>query len=157
MTAYLSGAIENAPYEGQEWREEMTECPQYNLNHRVIDSTLISQATAIKENAKEYKLWKNFYPEKYKTFIQKILRLDINAVISKVYYIICLWDEDVIRSVGTHAEVTFGYWYQKPVFLINKLEKAALSSWIKSCSVFVFDDFNFLGFYLLKLYKINQN
>ena len=135
----------------------MIEWPQYNLNHQVIDSTLISQATAMKENAQEYKLWKSFHPEEYKSFIQKILRLDIKVVISKVDYIICLWDEDVIKSGGTHVEVTFEYWYDKPVFLIKKLEKTALSSWIKACSDFVFDDFNFLQIYLLKLYKINQN
>ena len=41
-------------------------------------------------------------------------------------YIICLWDEYVIRGCGAHAEVTFGYWYHKPVFLINKLENIAI-------------------------------
>ena len=144
MIAYLSRAIENTPHEGQEWREEMTEWLKYNLNHQVINPILISRATAKKENAQEYKLWNNIHPEKYKSFFRKIIQSDIDAVISKVDYIICLWDEYVIKGGGTHAEVTFGYWYHKPVFLINKLEKAALSSWIKSCSVFVFDDFNFL-------------
>jgi len=157
MIAYLSGAMENAPHEGQEWRGEITEWLKYNLNHQVIDPILISRTTAIKENAQEYKLWKSVHPEKYKSFIRKIIHSDIDAVISKVDYIICLWDEYVIKGGGTHAEVTFGYWYHKPVFLINKLEKVALSSWIEACSDSVFDDFQSLQIYLLNLYKSNQN
>ena len=157
MIAYLSGAMENAPHEGQEWRGEMTEWLKSNLNHQVIDPILISRTTAIKENAQEYKLWKSVHPEKYKSFIRKIIHSDIDAVILKVDYIICLWNEYVFKGGGTHAEVTFGYWYHKPVFLINKLEKVALSSWIEACSDSVFDDFKSLQIYLLNVYKSNQN
>ena len=157
MIVYFSGAIENAPHEGQQWREKMTEWLKYNLNHQVNNPILISRATAKKENAQEYKLWKNVHPEKYKSFFRKIIQSDIDAVISKVDYIICLWDEYVIRGGGAHAEVTFGYWYHKPVFLINKLENITLSSWIEACSDSVYDDFKSLQTYLLNLYKDNQN
>ena len=64
MIAYLSGAIENAPREGKEWRCEITEWLKYNLNHRVIDPVLMSRGTAIKENAVEYRLLKSSKPEK---------------------------------------------------------------------------------------------
>ena len=53
MIGYLSGAIENAPREGKEWRGEMTEWLKFNLNHRVIDPVLMYRGTAIKENAEE--------------------------------------------------------------------------------------------------------
>ena len=157
MIAYLSRAIENTPHEGQEWREEMTEWLKYNLNHQVNNPILISRPTAKKENAQEYKLWNNIHPEKYKSFFRKIIQSDIDAVISKVDYIICLWDEYVIRGGGTHAEVAFGYWHHKLVFLINKLEYVALSSWIETCSDSVYDDFKSLQTYLLNLYKDNRN
>ena len=77
MIAYLSGAMENAPHTGQEWRGEMTKWLKYNLNHQVIDPILISRTTAIKENAQEYKLWKSVHPEKYKSFIRKIIHLTL--------------------------------------------------------------------------------
>ena len=72
MIAYLSGAMENSPHEGQEWRGEMTEWLKYNLNHQVIDPILMSRATAIKENAQEYKLWKNFI-NCFKKFFARLL------------------------------------------------------------------------------------
>ena len=157
MIAYLSGAIENAPREGKEWRGEMTEWLKYNLNHRAIDPVLISRGTAIKENAVEYRLLKSSKPEKYKSFIRRIIHSDIDAIISKADYLICLWDKYVIKGGGTHAEVTFGYWYHKPVFLINKLGIIELSSWIEACSEFVFDDFKSLKKYLFEQYRCGQN
>ena len=157
MIAYLSGAMENAPMEGKEWRAEMTEWLNSNLNHGVIDPVLMSRDTARKENAQEYRSWKNSQPEKFKSFIRKIVHSDITAVISQADYLICLWDNHVIAGGGTHAEVTFAYWYHKPVFLINKLEEIELSSWIEACSTSVFTDFKSLKKYLLKLYKIDQD
>ena len=123
--------------------------------HFILESYGISKemSTAIKENAQEYRLWKNSNPEKYKSFIRKIIHSDIDAVISKADYLICLWDENVIQGGGTHAEVTFAYWYHKPVFLVNQLKKVVLSSWIEACSTSVFDDFESLRIYLLNLYK----
>ena len=156
MMVYLSGAMENAPKEGKEWREDITKWLKKELNHRVIDPVLMSRETAIKENAQEYRLWKNSNPEKYKSFIRKVIHSDIDAVISKADYLICLWDENVIQGGGTHAEVTFAYWYHKPVFLINQLKKVKLSSWIEACSTSVFDDFKSLRLYLSILYKSNQ-
>ena len=84
---------------------------------------LMSKETARLENAKNYRDWKSDHPEKFKLFIQKIIRSDINAVISEADYLICLWDKFVIKGGGTHAEVTFAYWYKKPVYLISKVEK----------------------------------
>ena len=157
MIAYLSGAIENAPREGKEWRGEMTEWLKYNLNHRVIDPVLMYRGTAIKENAEEYRLLKSSQPEKYKSFIRRIIHSDIDAIISKADYLICLWDKHVIKGGGTHAEVTFGYWYHKPVFIINKLGKIELRSWIEACSESVFDDFKSLKKYLFEQYRCDQN
>ena len=157
MIAYLSGAMENAPREGKEWREEITDWLKNELNYRVINPVLMSRETVLKENAQEYRLWKNSHPEKYKSFIRKIIHSDIDAVISKADYLICLWDEHVIQGGGTHAEVTFGYWYHKPVFLINKLEEVELSSWIEACSTSVFDDFKSLKKYLFEQYRSEQD
>ena len=152
MISYLSGAMEQAPEEGQEWRSEITDWLKCELGHRVLNPVLMSRETAKLENAKNYRDWKLDHPEKFKSFIRKIIRSDINAVVSEADYLICLWDKFVIKGGGTHAEVTFAYWYKKPVYLINNLEAYPLSSWIEACSDYVFNDFKSLKKTLIDLY-----
>ena len=148
MIAYLSGAMENAPKEGREWREDISDWLKCELNHSSLDPVVMSKETAIKENAKNYRAWKTTHPEKFKLFIQKIIYSDLTAVISEADYLICLWDENVIRGGGTHAEVTFAYWYKKPVYLVNNLNEIELSSWIEGCTDTIFDSFGTLKQFL---------
>jgi len=148
MIAYLSGAMENAPKEGREWREDISDWLKCELNHGSLDPVVMSKETAIKENAKNYRVWKTTHPEKFKLFIQKIIYSDLTAVISESDYLICLWDENVIRGGGTHAEVTFAYWYKKPVYLVNNLNEIELSSWIEGCTDTIFESFSTLKQFL---------
>ena len=80
-------------------------------------------------------------PDEYKKIIRRIIKVDLEAVVKKVDYLIVNWDKSVFRGGGTHGEVTIAYWFQKPVFLVNKLPIDDISSWIFSCSDEVFDNF----------------
>ena len=46
---------------------------------------------------------------------------DINIVMNKADYLICLWDQNVMKGAGTHAEITLAFMEQKPVYLVNML------------------------------------
>ena len=83
---------------------------------------------------------------------QKIIKLDLEAVINDSDYLIVRWDKSVLKGGGTHGEVTMAYWIKKPIFIVNSLPLDDMSSWIFSCSDFIFDDFDGLKKQLIKLY-----
>ena len=137
MIAYLSGAMEFADDEGSGWRKDLTKWLDDNLGHQVYDP-VIQSAALIK---------------KYADFIRICVDYDIETVRNRTDYVICLWDNNVLKGAGTHAEVTLAYESKKPVFLINKLSKTDLSGWIMACSTKIFNDFNSLKPYLLDKYR----
>jgi len=100
----------------------------------------------------DYRLWKNSDREKYKAFIRQLIRQDLDGVINKADYVICLWDEGVVKGGGTHGEVTIAYHYNIPVYLVNTLPFDELSGWIFSCCTEVFPDFTNLKKRVLELY-----
>ena len=83
----------------------------------------------------------------------EIIKLDLNAVVNKSDYLIVKWDESVLKGGGTHGEVTMAYWMKKPIYIVNSLSLNDMSSWIFSCSDFIFDDFDGLKKQLIKLYS----
>ena len=62
------------------------------------------------------------------------------------------WDESVFKGGGTHGEITLAYWLGKPIYLVNELPLEDISSWIFSCSNYVFNNFDDLKLKLKKLY-----
>ena len=152
MRAYLSGAMEFAEDEGASWRNEITVWLKNTIDHEAIDP-VIESANLVKENkAENYRHWKDGNPEKYASFIQLCVKNDISIVKEKADYLICLWDLNVIKGAGTHAEVTIAYDSNKPVYLINKLPLNSLSGWIMACSSKIFNNFEDLKSYLVKEY-----
>ena len=152
MIAYLSGGMEHAVNEGEDWRNKMTEWLQKNLGHSVIDPVKNSRQLVDETHSHDYRLWKNSDREKYKAFIRQLIRQDLDGVINKADYVICLWDEGVVKGGGTHGEVTIAYHYNIPVYLVNTLPFDELSGWIFSCCTEVFPDFTNLKKRVLDLY-----
>ena len=152
MIAYLSGGMEHAVNEGEDWRNKMTEWLQKNLGHSVIDPVKNSRQLVDETQYHDYRLWKNSDRGKYKAFIRQLIRQDLDGVINKADYVICLWDEGVVKGGGTHGEVTIAYHYNIPVYLVNTLPFDELSGWIFSCCTEVFPDFTNLKKRVLELY-----
>jgi len=150
MRAYLSGAMEFARDEGAGWREDMTTWLDKTLRHSVYNPVLESQSLVRKYGAEDYRQWKQSDLKKYADFIRICVDRDIDTVRNEVDYLICLWDENVFKGAGTHAEVTLAYDCQKPVYLINKLPEADLSGWIMACSTEIFSDFDQVKSFLSK-------
>ena len=152
MIAYLSGGMEHAVNEGEDWRNKMTEWLQKNLGHSVIDPVKNSRQLVDETQYHDYRLWKNSDRGKYKAFVRQLIRQDLDGVINKADYVICLWDEGVVKGGGTHGEVTIAYHYNIPFFLVNTLPFDELSGWIFSCCTEVFPDFINLKKRVLELY-----
>jgi len=152
MIAYLSGAMENAKNEGKDWRMEMTAWLKTNLNHNVIDPIVETNKLVKLHNEPNYRSFKKSDPERFIKFVRECIDNDIDSVINKTDYTICLWNNDVISGGGTHGEVTMGYYFNKPVYLVNQLEDIELSGWIMSCATEIFSSFDELKQRLVEIY-----
>lgn len=152
MIAYLSGAMENAKDEGADWRNEITVWLKENLHHSVVDPIIETERLVQKHNQPNYREFKKTNPNKFINFVRHAIDNDLDSVINKTDYTICLWNNDVIKGGGTHGEVTMGYYFNKPVYLVNQLENIELSGWIMSCASKIFPDFQSLKQYLIKTY-----
>ncbi len=153
MITYLSGAMEQAADEGALWREEMTRWLKTELNHDVIDPVISSQLLVEKHEAQNYRDWKFSDIQRFVEFVRKAIDLDLDNVINNSDYIICLWNEDVMKGGGTHGEVTMAYYKNIPVYLINQVPVKDLSGWIMACSTQIFNNFSELKSFLAETYK----
>ncbi len=152
MIAYLSGAMENAKGEGADWRNEITIWLKENLNHSVVDPIIETERLIKLHNQSNYRDLKSSDPNKFISFVRHCIDNDLDSVINKSDYTICLWNNDVIPGGGTHGEVTMGYYFNKPVYLINQLEEMEISGWIMSCATEIFNDFESMKNRLLEIY-----
>ena len=153
MKAYLSGPIENAENDGASWRHDMTLWLKNNLNHKVFNPVIETKSIIGNLNSSNFRAMKKTDPIKYKNKIREIIKLDLEAVINDSDYLIVKWDKSVLKGGGTHGEVTMAYWIKKPVFIVNSIPIDDMSSWIFSCSDFIFNDFKSLKKKLTQLYK----
>ena len=156
MIAYLSGAIENAPNDGKEWRLDMSNWLKNNLSHSSINPVTHTEELVEKCNAQEYRNWKKNNPNKFKNFIRLIIKQDLEFVINKSDYLVVMWDKSVLRGGGTHGEITMAYWYKKPIYVVNTLPIDDFSAWIYACSTNVYSSFDELKIDLLKIYYNNK-
>ena len=153
MKAYLSGPIENAENDGASWRKNMTLWLKDNLNHEVFNPVLETKNIIGHLNPSIFRSMKKTDPVEYKNIIREIIKLDLEAVINDSDYLVVKWDKSVLKGGGTHGEVTMAYWIKKPIFIVNSLSIDDMSSWIFSCSDFIFNDFKSLKKKLTQLYK----
>ena len=153
MKAYLSGPIENAENDGASWRQDMTLWLKNNLNHEVFNPVLETKNIIGHLNPSIFRSMKKTDPIEYKNIIREIIKLDLEALINDSDYLIVKWDKSVLKGGGTHGEVTMAYWIKKPIFIVNSLSIDDMSSWIFSCSDFIFNDFKSLKKKLTQLYK----
>ena len=152
MIAYLSGAMENAKDEGTDWRNELTNWLKENLNHSVVNPIIETTKLVEKTNSQNYRDWKTTDPNRFIEFVRQAIDNDLDSVINKTDYTICLWNNDVIPGGGTHGEVTMGYYFNKPVYLVNQLEDMEISGWIMSCATEIFTDIESMKNRLIEIY-----
>ena len=149
--------MEYAKNDGADWREEITLWLIKNLNHSVIDPVVESKKLIKNYKETEFRSWKQTDPKKYIDIIRIAIKKDLDAVVNKADYIICLWDENVFKGAGTHSEVTFAYYHNKPIYLVNKLPINDLSGWVMSCATEIVNDFESLKVLLKNKYHNGKN
>ena len=140
MRAYLSGAIEYAPDHGRAWRAQLTPFLEA-LGHSVYDPAVDEKKNLTEEERRSFRGWKTADLPRFRETIRKIIAWDLDWIEKKTDYIVCYWDEHVLKGAGTQAELTFAYRLGIPVYLVAGMPIERISGWILGCSTEVFSSF----------------
>ncbi len=153
MKAYLSGAMENVPDEGQSWRSGIEIWLSKKLGHTVFNPVSETKKRVDSQQAHTYRTWKKTDLNRFRNFIRQLVEHDIAAVQNDCDYIICFWDEAAAQGGGTQGEVTIAYQAGKPVYLVCGLSTDEISGWILACATELFDSFADLKQFLTDKYS----
>jgi len=152
MKAYLSGAIEKAPDEGKQWRDEITKWLADTLHHEVFNPLEVEKTLISKEEQDNFRSWRDTDYQRFISVVRRFIERDLDEVCSHVDYVICFWDDAVRDGGGTHGEVTVAYLNSIPVYLVLGMSFSQVSSWVLGCSEKVFNSFEQLKVFLEECY-----
>ena len=153
-TAYLAGAMEHSSDNGAGWRTEISNFLIHELNHDVFNPCIEQVKLFTLNELDNIPVWKSNNIPLFRKAIHKIIRNDINTILNKTDYLICLWDEYVINGGGTQGELTIAHYYGIPVYMVNKMPYSQISGWILGCTTETFPSFNELKEFLRKKFKL---
>jgi hypothetical protein len=153
--AYLAGAIEHAPGGGQTWRKEISRFIQQELGHAVFNPCLEENHLLTPEEFRRFRQWKSSDLTRFREVVHRIIHTDITNLLERVDYIICLWDEHVLKGGGTQGELTMAFWHQLPVYMVTRIPLTEISSWIIGCTSEIFQDFDSLQIFLRSRFLTN--
>ena len=149
--------MEHANNYGAAWRKDITQWLNESLEHSAIDPVIESKKLIAENNAKDFRNWKETDPDKFIEFICLAIKKDLDGVVDRSNYIICLWDKSVFKDGGTHGEVTLAHYSRKQIYLVNQLPITDLSVWILSWATEIVNDFEFLKIILYIKYPNVKN
>ncbi|MFH0792705.1 MAG: hypothetical protein V2A74_01590 [bacterium] len=151
-TVYLAGSIEHSPDGGRCWRAELTPFLRDELGHKVYDPSIEETHDLTEDEKLHFRTWKTNQFARFQGVIRRVIDQDLSLLLNKTDYVICFWDQHVLRGAGTHGELTLAYWNKIPVYLVLGFPRDDVSSWILGCVEAVFDSFDELKSFLRKRY-----
>jgi len=157
VITYLSGVMAHADNDKEDWRKEITKWLNESLEHNVIDSVIELKKLITDNNAKDFLNWKKSDPDRFIEFIRLAIKKDLDGIVKKADYIICLWNKIILKGGGTNCGVTLAYYNRKPIYLVNQLPIIDLSGWIMSCTTDIVNDFEALKKLLYNKYHNANN
>jgi hypothetical protein len=151
MLVYLSGAIEYSPDKGKKWRAELRPFLE-SLGHTVYDPSEDERKTLDDEELAHFRGWKNTDLPRFQSAVRKIIDYDIDWIEQKTDYIICYWDEYVLKGAGTQGELAIAFRRKIPVYLVTAMPIPNVSGWVLGCCEQVFEEFESLKSFLSARY-----
>lgn len=156
MQAYLSGAIEYAPDHGRAWRASLTPFLK-SLGHEVYDPACDEKKNLTDDEIANFRKWKTADLPRFQETIRKIIAWDLDLIEQRTDYIVCYWDEHVLKGAGTQAELTFAHRLGVPVYLVAGMPIERISGWILGCSTEIFSSFEQLQSFFTTRYTFAAN
>jgi hypothetical protein len=141
--AYLAGAMEMVPDEGEAWRREYAK----KLSEIGIRSIIPNdEENNIKRNV-NMKSLKTKDINKYIFIMRDFMRADITFIEAADFFI-TRWEGEI--SAGTMGEATFAFLMKKPSYLITSMFPKDVPGWFLACFTEVFSSIDELIEYLKK-------
>lgn len=145
---YLAGAIEYAHDGGRAWRREIGAFLREELKLDVFDPCTNEMDLLTPEEKERFRRWKTEDPERFMATVRKIIDRDLQTLLRETSFIVCYWDEHVMRGAGTAGELTVAYWNGIPVYVVLGIPREQVSSWALGCATKVFDSWDALKDFL---------
>ena len=152
MLAYLSGSIEHAPDGGRAWRAALKPFLVETLRHEVYDPVEAIPRLLGAEIYESFRGWKKTDPDRFRDTVRRIIAHDLEILTTRASYLICNWDEDVMRGGGTQGELTMAYHRSIPIYLVTPLPPDSISGWVLGCTELILPNFSELRKFMQKKY-----
>jgi len=152
MLAYLSGSIENSPDGGRAWRAALKPFLAETLRHQIYDPAEAIPQLLGAETYESFRGWKTSDPDRFRATVRRVIAHDLEVLTTRTSYVICNWDEYVLKGGGTQGELTVAYYRSIPVYLVTHVPLENISGWILGCADLVLPNFAELRKFLEKRY-----
>ena len=145
--------MEYARNEGVDWRTMMEGWIVQELGHSVFNPNSESERYLKKKspNANLRKL-KFSNVDKFQSIVRGIVELDSAEIAQRSDYVICYWDRSAQRGAGTKGELTIARFFNKPVYMVTRMQTSNIPGWILGCTSRIFHSFRGLKAYLKERY-----
>lgn len=155
IRTYLSGGMEYAKREGQDWRRSMEEWITHELGHSVFNPNKESEKyLKTKLPKKDLRKLKFSNIAKFQSILHGIVRIDSHEIAYRSDYVICYWDASAQRGAGTKGELTMAFFFDKPVYMVTQMKKSSIPGWVLGCTTKIFASFAELKIQLEKEYGL---
>ena len=151
MRVYLSGGMEYADGEGVNWRKEMQDWLENNLNHSVFNPNVESDKFFAEHYPNiDFREVKKNKLELYQEIVRRLLDIDCKEIANHSDYVICYWDDGAIKGAGTKGELTMAKYFNKPVYLVTSFSHFDIPGWVLGCTTEIFPNFERLKQFLVR-------
>jgi hypothetical protein len=155
LHVYLSGGMEYAKNEGEDWRLDIQNWIHKNLKHKVFNPNVESDRYLRKLLlTNDFRSLKSTNIDAYIKIVQKFVIQDSKEIATRSDYVICYWDNSAQRGAGTKGELTIAKHFKKPVYLVTRMPKEKIPGWVLGCVTEFFSSFKELKEYLLQNYTL---
>ena len=134
IRTYLSGGMEYAKGEGQDWRRAMEKWIVREMGHSVFNPNKESEKY-LKKKLPGGNLRKLKFSDikKFESIVKGIVRYDSLEIARKSNYVICYWDASAQRGAGTKGELTIARFFNKPVYMVTRMRRLRIPGWVLGC------------------------
>jgi hypothetical protein len=134
---YLSGGMEYADDEGRDWRAQLQQWLESELDCTVFNPN------------QDFRALKQDDEIRYREIVGHLVDLDCREIAERSDFVICYWDQAAMRGAGTKGEVTMARFFGKPVYMVTAIEFREIPGWVIGCTQQIFPDFESLRRFLL--------
>jgi hypothetical protein len=153
LRAYLSGGMEYAKDEGDDWRTEIQDWLEQTLGHSAYNPNKESKTLLQKHLPKgDFRSLKTNDIKRYTAIVQRMVDVDSREIAQRSDYIICLWNKSAQQGAGTKGELTLAKYFNKPVYFVTRMKSEKIPGWVLGCVDKRFRTFSELQTFLVKQY-----